>query len=1642
MIYKNLKTLGSILVLSSLLVFSGCGSDDSQFTSDDNSNNLTGNVAKGPIKAATVRVYRLDTNVSLGSTTTDVNGDYSLDIGDYSGAVDVVVSGGTYIDEISGVEQDSETMTLEAISSVTPSDRVVNVTPITDIASRQLKSSELNVSNLSSKLDKITEVNKKVAYAVIGSEFDVTKTKPKILDRTGTDKITSSDGDAGKYGLVLAAFAKVTSSSVGNVESKITEIFNDIKDDGVLDDTIAGDLQTALSDSSITSGSDSSVTSEFNSSIESMSSFDTNATVAGTTSVTNQKRSSITTFILDIADINTSIPVKINSANTTLKVSDDSGSTYSEKGYVKNNSKVKVTLTNDNEYNTSTRVVLQVGENNITLSSTSNIKPTTTLGGEQIFVKNQSSEYNITSFFSDADTGSSLTYSIANGTLQSGLSLNSTTGVISGAATIEDSTGTIITVRATDEHGDFVEGNFTSIVLSKPVVSSISAPANTRLKNGDSVDLNVTFSEEVNPLTTGPLTITLSDGSTATASVTADTPFSSINAAYTATTGDSSGLTISSFSGATDLNGTTTGQLFLHTNVGQNVANLTIDNTAPTNSVTSGTNTENTKTVSYTPSITDADPNIVFSKSGTDAGSFDINSSTGVLTFQANTDYETKNSYSLNVIATDSAGNAGTTAVTISVANVVDNVPVLVGQSVNLDETATSGTTVATIATNGANGDANTTTSFAIASGNDGNFTISNSGVVTTTTGNLDFGATSSYSLKITATNEAGTSAQVDLNITINNINEITVTNDNKTVDEDSGANTFSLASLILNDTNSDETALSIVEVENPTASSKGSVSISGGDITYTPNDNSFGSDSFSYTVTNGEDNETGTINVTITSINDAPTLNGTIADKTAIQDVNLSYNIFGYFEDLNDSSDTLSYSATNLPSWANIDSTTGMISGMPSVSDLDPTGVTVTVRATDDGTNPNSLYVEGSFTLKTVAGLVLTSMDSNVTAAKANDVVGITLHFSKDANISITDMNDFNISFDINGTEVNATTPSYSANNTRDYNISLTIPSDTNLNDTTITIAGLSVGSGKVIDANTSSDIYTGDITATFTDFKVDNIKPTLTNENFNGQTTFNTLDDNTTVNLTFSEAVNILESNIKPQNGSVVSGSLSGSGTQNITFTLKANSSVQATAQKVLYTGLTDKAGNIINDVNGSNAYAMDTLEPTASVTTQPVNLNDTTTTTTVVFTFNENIDTSTITIDDFSTTGAGTLALDSVTATTATVTYTSVDGTNDATNTITLGDAYTDANGNAGTGVATANFAVDRANPTASVTTQPVNLNDTTTTTTVVFTFNENIDTSTITIDDFSTTGAGTLALDSVTATTATVTYTSVDGTNDATNTITLGDAYTDANGNAGTGVATANFAVDRANPTVTITDDEPGIALIAGGDVVFTFIFSEAVTGFDASGVVVTGGTKGILSGSGTTYTLPVTPNSESLANITVDVPANVAIDTNGNQNEAATQAIQAVNTNIPNIEYANSSPYHNEANVTIVSPAGDIVINFDENNITTVASKNIILVDKGSINDDSETNKTINTTTHSSAFSITGNDDNITIDLSDVGGAHLNYGHEYYITIDNETFINSVNNKSTDTGGDGTWNFTIESGTGSCNNDCLDNCDNL
>ena len=110
-----------------------------------------------------------------------------------------------------------------------------------------------------------------------------------------------------------------------------------------------------------------------------------------------------------------------------------------------------------------------------------------------------------------------------------------------------------------------------------------------------------------------------------------------------------------------------------------------------------------------------------------------------------------------------------------------------------------------------------------------------------------------------TYTNFEGNVATV--NVTVNGINDVTIVeNDSVSTDEDSPV----IIDVIANDTDSDSSASSVQSV---TQGANGSVSINNnGTLTYTPNANFNGADSFTYT---NQEGNTATVNVTVNPVSD-----------------------------------------------------------------------------------------------------------------------------------------------------------------------------------------------------------------------------------------------------------------------------------------------------------------------------------------------------------------------------------------------------------------------------------------------------------------------------------------------------------------------------------------------------------------------------------------------------------------------------------------------------------------------------------------------------------------------------------------------------------------------------------------------------
>ncbi len=143
------------------------------------------------------------------------------------------------------------------------------------------------------------------------------------------------------------------------------------------------------------------------------------------------------------------------------------------------------------------------------------------------------------------------------------------------------------------------------------------------------------------------------------------------------------------------------------------------------------------------------------------------------------------------------------------------------------------------------------------------------------------------------------------------------------------------------------------------------------------------------------------------------------------------------------------------------------------------------------------------------------------------------------------------------------------------------------------------------------------------------------------------------------------------------------------------------------------------------------------------------------------------------------------------------------------------------------------------------------------------------------------------------------------------------FTDDVGNFS--ISTANIILDTTAPTASISSSTPNPTNTS--PIPVTITFSETVTDFTKGNITVGNGTAGIPTGSGTTYTVDITPTADGL--VTVDIASGVAHDAAGNRNSVASQLTRTYDHTGPTVSISSSTP-----NPTNTSPI-PVTITFNE-----------------------------------------------------------------------------------------------------------------
>jgi VCBS repeat-containing protein len=288
--------------------------------------------------------------------------------------------------------------------------------------------------------------------------------------------------------------------------------------------------------------------------------------------------------------------------------------------------------------------------------------------------------------------------------------LNTSTGVVSytldnndadtNALAASASASDSFTIRAVDP-----AGNNTDTPVSFAITGSNDAPDLTAVSSGSLTDTSA--NDSFNAITGTLAGSDVDAGSTLTYGITGGTVsagtstlagtygFLSVNTSTGAYTYTPNASAINALSAnATDTFIFSVSDGSLSTTTGFTVNIIGVNDTPIITSATTASFAENGTGTAYTATASDVDAGttLTYSIAGTDAALFNINSSTGAVTFKNSPNFESpadagaNNVYDITVSASDGSLSSAAQAVAITVTNVVESTPVLTSVTINLTE--------------------------------------------------------------------------------------------------------------------------------------------------------------------------------------------------------------------------------------------------------------------------------------------------------------------------------------------------------------------------------------------------------------------------------------------------------------------------------------------------------------------------------------------------------------------------------------------------------------------------------------------------------------------------------------------------------------------------------------------------------------------------------------------------------------------------------------------------------------------------------------------------------------------------------------------------------------------------------------------
>ena len=203
------------------------------------SGTISGTAVKGPVSNATVSALAIGSNgaqgAQIGSAVTDASGNFTMQVGDYTGPVMLEMMGGSFSDEATGthMEMGATDMMTAVIPNMTAGATLdgIEITPLTSMAQRMAQ-------NMSGGM---TEANITQSNSAIGGYCDVSDIlSVHPMDPTASGSGADADQDQRDYGMMMAAMSEYASTiGMPSTSGMVTAMMDDASD-GIMNGMMGG----------------------------------------------------------------------------------------------------------------------------------------------------------------------------------------------------------------------------------------------------------------------------------------------------------------------------------------------------------------------------------------------------------------------------------------------------------------------------------------------------------------------------------------------------------------------------------------------------------------------------------------------------------------------------------------------------------------------------------------------------------------------------------------------------------------------------------------------------------------------------------------------------------------------------------------------------------------------------------------------------------------------------------------------------------------------------------------------------------------------------------------------------------------------------------------------------------------------------------------------------------------------------------------------------------------------------------------------------------------------------------------------------------------------------------------------------------